>query len=141
MTGKIVGKRVVPDVFEVYEKDIGTSSIKFSVSKINDGVNFDLLNGYAHIDFESGRTDRVKLVKSVATTEVVYELLITKGITYEEGRHRIQLSFESEDLSVVYKTCIFTFMVCQSIDGNLAYENLIPSVVNELEEKMEGALL
>ena len=141
MTGKIIGKRVVPDVFEVYEKDVGTSSIKFSVNKVNDGVNFLTLNGYAHVDFESGRADRIKLAKTIVGNEVFYELLITKGISYEEGRHRIQLSFESDDLSVVYKTCIFTFVVCESIDGNLAYENLIPSVVNELEEKMEETLL
>lgn len=141
MTGKIIGKRIVPDVFEVYEKDVGTNSIKFSVNHVNDGVNFTALNGYAHIDFENGRTDRVKLLKSIVGNDVFYELLITKAITYEEGRHRIQLSFESDDLSVVYKTCIFTFIVCESIDGNLAYENLIPSVVNELEEKMEETLL
>ncbi len=141
MTGKIIGKRVVPDVFEVYERDVGTKTVKFSVSKINDGVNFEELDGYAHIDFESGKTDRSMLEKTVDGQSVIYELSITRAITQEEGRHRIQLSFENDDLSVVYKTCIFTFMVCESIDGNLAFDNLVPSVVNELEEKMEQTLL
>lgn len=141
MTGKIIGKRVVPDVFEVYEKDVGVNGVSFSVSKVNDGVNFEDLKGFAHIDFESGKTDRAMLNKTVGETEITYVLPITKAITGEEGRHRIQLSFESEDLSVVYKTCIFSYVVCESIDGNLAFENLVPSVVNELEEKMEQTLI
>ncbi|MBR5439910.1 MAG: apolipoprotein A1/A4/E family protein [Clostridia bacterium] len=141
MTGKIIGKRVVPDVFEVYEKDVGTNSIKFSVNKLNDGINFEEIDGYAHIDFESGKTDRALLNKTVDGEYIIYELPITKAITGEEGRHRIQLSFEKDDLTIIYKTCIFYYVVCESIDGNLAFENLVPSVVNELEERMEQALV
>lgn len=141
MTGKIIGKRIVPDVFEVYERDIGTSNIKFSVSKVNDGVDFEELEGFAHIDYESGRTDRARLKKTVEGIQVFFELSITREISQEEGRHRMQLSFESDDLSIVFKTCIFTFIVCESIDGNLAFENLAPSLVSELEEKMEQTLL
>ncbi|MBO5852105.1 MAG: hypothetical protein J6R29_07215, partial [Clostridia bacterium] len=140
MTGKIIGKRVVPNVFEVYEMDVGTSTIKFSVDTLNDGVNFQELKGFAHIDFESGRTDRVSLKKTIKTNEIVYTLPITSAITQEEGRHRMQLSFESDDLAVIYKTCIFTFVVRESIDGTLAFESVVPSVVNELEQKMENAV-
>lgn len=141
MTGKIIGKRVVPNVFEFYEKDAGSCSVKFITHKQNDGVNFEYLKGFANIEYESGRIDRVMLNKSVDGSNCVYELVVTGALTSEEGKHRIQLSFENEELGIVYKTCIFTFAVCESIDGNLAYENIAPSIVNELEEKMVETLL
>ena len=140
MTGKIIGKRVVPNVFEFYEKDAGSCSVKFIVEKQNDGVNFEHLKGFANIEYESGRIDRVMLNKSVDGSNCVYELVVTGALTSEEGKHRIQLSFENEELGIVYKTCIFTFAVCESIDSNLAYENIAPSIVNELEEKMVETL-
>ncbi len=140
MEGRIINKSIIPDKFEIYEKDVNSSSIVFVVKKENDGLDFTQLDGYAHVEFESGRVDRAKLLKEVRQTDVAFTLKITANVSCEEGSHRIQLSFENQDLEIVYNTSIFTFEVKESIDGNLAYETLPPSILNDIEQNFNGIL-
>ncbi len=140
MEGRIIGKNIIPDKFEIHEKDVNASSITFVVKKQNDGLDFTLLNCYAHVEFESGRIDRAKLKKEIRDNDIAFTLPITPNVSNEEGSHRIQLSFESDDLNTVYNTAIFTLEVKESIDGSLAYEIIAPSVINEIESNFNKIL-
>ena len=139
MEAKIIKRSVVPNRFEIYENDVG-STFLFRIEKINDGVDVESLNGYLQTVCESGRTDKIALEKTVGETEVYFTLEVANNLTRDSGLTSAQITFENSQKTVVYSTEIFYIEVKETIDGLESYESVMPSVIESLQEEIEQKL-
>ncbi len=137
---KIIGKSVVPDRIVLFEGDTGGKSLVFSIKKINDGISIAGLTGYLEIERDGGGSDRFLLEKTVGEEEVYFTLEVNSTLTQTEDILSSQLSFENEDKSIVYKTKVFFIEVKYSVDGDSSFEQILPSVITSLENKLTEAV-
>lgn len=140
MDVKIINKNVVPDRIVLYEGDRGSKNLVFSTQKINDGVNVEVLNGYLEVEREKGLSDRFLLEKTIADNMVYFTLPIGLALTETADLLSTQVVFENESKSISYKTKVFYIDVKFSVDGESSYEQVMPSVITQLETKLENAV-
>lgn len=140
MDVKIINKNVVPDRIVLYEGDRGSENLVFSSLKVNDGVNLEVLSGYLEIEREDGSTDRFLLDKTVADNAVYFTLPIGLTLTERAEVLSTQVTFENESKSIAYRTKVFYIDVKYSVDGEESYEQVLPSVITQLETKLENAV-
>lgn len=140
MDVKIINKNVVPDRIVLYEGDRGSENLVFSSLKVNDGVNLEVLSGYLEIEREDGSTDRFLLDKTVADNAVYFTLPIGLTLTERAEVLSTQVVFENESKSIAYRTKVFYIDVKYSVDGEESYEQVLPSVITQLETKLENAV-
>ncbi len=138
---KIISKSVVPDRIVLYEGDTGGKNLVFSIKKVNDGISVEGLMGYLEIERDGGGSDRFLLEKTVGEEEVYFTLKINSVLTQTEDILSSQISLESEDKSIIYKTKVFFIEVKYSVDGDGSFEQIVPSVITELENKLNEAVL
>ena len=140
MDVKIINKNVVPDRIVLYEGDRGSENLVFSSLKVNDGVNLEVLSGYLEIEREDGSTDRFLLDKTVADNAVYFTLPIGLTLTERAEVLSTQVTFENESKTIAYRTKVFYIDVKYSVDGEESYEQVLPSVITQLETKLENAV-
>ncbi|MBR2376339.1 MAG: hypothetical protein IKA85_00990 [Clostridia bacterium] len=140
MDVKIINKNVVPDRIVLYEGDRGSENLVFSSLKVNDGVNLEVLSGYLEIEREDGSTDRFLLDKTVADNAVYFTLPIGLALTERAEVLSTQVTFENESKTIAYRTKVFYIDVKYSVDGESSYEQVVPSVITQLETKLENAV-
>ena len=133
---KVIKRNVVPDRIALYENDIGSKTLVFSAPKINDGISLENLNGFLEIERDTGLTDRFILDKTIAEDVIYFSILIGQSLTEISSTLSAQISFESKDNALVYKTAVFFIDVNYSVDGTNSYKQLEPSVIKQLESKM-----
>lgn len=140
MDVKIINKNVVPDRIVLYEGDRGSENLVFSSLKVNDGVNLEVLSGYLEIEREDGSTDRFLLEKTISDNEIYFTLPIGLALTERAEVLSTQVTFENESKSIAYRTKVFYIDVKYSVDGEESYEQVLPSVITQLETKLENAV-
>ena len=137
---KIIGKSVVPDKITLYENDLGAKHLVFSSNRINDGVNLDKLSAYLEIEREEGVSDRFILDKTVNGDTLYFTLPINLALTETADLISAQLVFENDEKTLSYRSKVFYIDVKNSVDGVSSYEQVAPTVLNQLESKMEKAV-
>lgn len=137
---KIIGKSVVPDKITLYENDLGAKHLVFSSNRINDGVNLDKLSAYLEIEREEGVSDRFILDKTVNGDTLYFTLPINLALTETADLISSQLVFENDEKTLSYRTKVFYIDVKNSVDGVSSYEQVVPTVLSQLESKMEKAV-
>ena len=137
---KIIGKSVVPDKITLYENDLGAKHLVFSSNRINDGVNLDKLSAYLEIEREEGVSDRFILDKTVNGDTLYFTLPINLALTETADLISSQLVFENDEKTLSYRTKVFYVDVKNSVDGVSSYEQVAPTVLSQLESKMENAV-
>ncbi len=137
---KIIGKSVVPDKILLYENDLGANSLVFSSSKVNDGINLEVLNAYLEIEREEGVSDRLLLDKTIVEEVVYFTLPINLALTENSDLLSSQIVFENNEKTLSYRTKVFYIDVKNSVDGVSSYEQLAPTVISQLESKFNKAV-
>lgn len=133
---KVIKRNVVPDRITLYENDIGSKRLIFSTPKISDGISLVDLNGFLEIERDTGLTDRFFLDKTISNDTVYFSIEVGLPLTEIASTLTAQISFESKANTLVYKTAVFFIEVKSSVDGTDSYEQLEPSVIKQLEDKM-----
>ena len=133
---KVIKRNVVPNRITLYENDIGTKSLVFSVSRINDGVNLENLNGFLEIERDTGLTDRFILNKTIADDCIYFSIIVDVPLTLTADTLCAQISFENGNNTLIYKTKVFYIEVNYSVDGLESFSQLEPTVIKQLESKM-----
>ncbi len=140
MDVKIIGKSVVPDRIVLYENDLGAKNLVFSSSKINDGVNLEVLNAYLEVEREEGVSDRFILDKTLVDDIIYFVLPINLALTETADLLSSQVVFENQEKTLSYRSKVFYIEVKNSIDGVSSYEQIAPTVLSQLETKMDKAV-
>ncbi len=140
MDVKIINRSVVPDRIVLYEGDRGSKNLVFYTTKVNDGVNVEVLNGYLEIEREDGNSDIFLLEKTIVDDLVYFTLPIGLSLTDTADVLSSQVVFENGDKSLSYRTKVFYIDVKYSVDGESSYEQVLPSVITQLETKLENAV-
>ncbi len=133
---KVIKRNVVPDRITLYENDVGSKSLVFSVSKVNDGVSLENLNGFLEIERDTGLSDRFILTKTITDSIVYFSIIVGLPLTDNSDTLSAQISFENDDGTLVYKTAVFFIEVNYSVDGTDSYKQLEPTVIRQLESQM-----
>ena len=139
MTGKIINRRVVPDRYEIFEKDTNVKTITFTVPKVNDGVDLSDLYAFINLESENFITNKVLLTKIIEDDQITLTFNIDGAISNSDGITKAQISFESSDLSIIYSTAIFYIDVKASVDS---YSNTLLSAQSlyELQSNLTKTL-
>lgn len=137
---RIIDRNVVPDRVVLYENDACGKSLVFTSKKINDGVNLESLNGFLEVEKALGGSDRYLLEKVVSENNVYFSLPINLSLTDTADILSSQVVFENLDGSISYRTKIFYIDVKYSVDGESGFEQVLPTVVSQLESKVEQTL-
>ncbi len=137
---KIFNKSVVPDRVVLLKNDFGGKSLVFTLNSVNDGISIDSLSGYLEIERDDGSGDRFLLTKTVSETAVYFTLPVSRELTAVEDLLSCQVSLESQDKRLIYKTNVFYIEVKYSVDGDADFEQVVPSVITQLEEQMVKAV-
>ncbi len=137
---KIISKSVVPDRIVLFEGDTGGKNLVFSIKKVNDGISVEGLTGYLEIERDEGGSDRFLLEKTFGEDEVYFTLEVNSALTQTEDILSSQISLENEDKSIIYKSKVFFIEVKYSVDGDGSFEQVVPSVITSLENKLTEAV-
>ncbi len=137
---KIIDRNVVPDRVVLYENDASLKSLVFTSKKINDGINLEALQGFLEVEKTLGGSDRYLLEKVVSDDRIYFSLPINLSLTNTADILSSQVVFENQDKSVSYRTKVFYIDVKYSVDGESGFEQVVPSVISQLEEGMAETL-
>ncbi len=138
MQAKIIDRNVIPNRFTFYESDINTTRLIFTVAKINDGVDLTDKTAYLNVERDDLSTDKIALEKTQTDSEIYFSMMVNDSITMKEGIVSAQISFENVQKTEIYKTNVFIFDVINSVNGNASFEKVLPSVIDELENKISN---
>ena len=97
-------------------------------------------NGELEIEREEGVSDRFILDKTVNGDTLYFTLPINLALTETADLISSQLVFENDEKTLSYRTKVFYIDVKNSVDGVSSYEQVVPTVLSQLESKMEKAV-
>ena len=139
MTGKITGRCVMPEKYDLYKSDAG-AEIVFKVDEVNDGVYLSDLNAYLITLGVEDERNKYLLSKSVENNVLSLSFAVGKLVTSRSGKVTAQIVFESVGGEVIYHTMIFYVYVKNSVSGYAEPSEPLPSAITALQNSLTVTL-
>ena len=150
MTAKIINKKAVLSATVINQGEKGSDNIVFTLNKNYNGKDLSSYNPFASVKRADGTTDKISLTlsseqsesnsvgngKPSSTDEISLILNVGESITAVPGELEMQLSFESTDGEVVWRTEKFGLEILGSIDAYKDYSDRAPDAVTKLHNQM-----
>lgn len=132
MLGKITGRCVMPERYELYKSDAG-AEIVFKVDEINDGVYLSDLNAYLITIGVEDERNKYLLSKTSENRVVSLSFSVNKLVTSKSGKVTAQIVFESIGGEMIYHTMIFYIFIKNSVSGYVEPSEPLPSAITALQ--------
>ena len=134
MTAKITGKKITLPSLSLMEGESRVETVTFILDRYYGDVDLSELIGFVNLLRSDGSTDKVELETETDEEEITATWVIDAGATACPGELGVQVSFVSDDGSVVFATEKVVMDVGASID---AYRDMVdhtPSAVYRLRQ-------
>ena len=134
MTAKITGKKITLPSLSLMEGESRVETVTFVLDRYYNDVDLSDLTGFVNLLRSDGSTDKVELEVETDEEEITATWVIDGGATACPGELGVQVSFVSEDGSVVFATEKVSMEVGASIDAYRDMVNHSPSAVYRLRQ-------